>query len=313
MRSMAIEAHHPFRSIEAKLEYLRFYDHLAEQWPTSSETQFIDTSFGKTFIRAQGPADGAPLVLLPGDTETSLSWLPVIEPLSHNFRTYAIDHIYDNGRSIYTKAMSRPKDFVNWLNEVVDELDLERLHLAGYSYGAWQSAMYSLSHPNRLEKLVLIAPSATVLFPGPVILTRAILYHFLPYRFVAKNYFYWYGPDAVKDNHARVRVDEMIEEDLLARRCFKPRKFVIPTRLTDADWRALQVSSLFLVGENDRTYSAQRAVRRLRRVAPQVETKIASNTDHYIMLMNPDWVVSNMLRFLNEPRVSMQKKPPESQ
>lgn len=297
---MKTAAHHPFRSPEAKQAYLNVYDHLAEQWPSRSETRLVNTSFGQTFIRIQGPVDGAPLVLLPGDTETSLSWLPVIEPFSQSFRTYAIDHVYDNGRSIYIREMTRPRDYVDWLDEVFDALGLDGLNLAGYSYGAWQAALYTLAHPSRVEKLVLLAPSATVLRPGPVMLARAILYYFLPYRFVARNYFHWYGPDAVKNDRTRSRVDEMVEEDLLARRCFKPRKFVLPTRLTDANWRELQVPTLFLVGENDRTYSAQRAVGRLRRVAPEVEAKVAPNTDHYILLVNPDWVVRNTLRFLRE-------------
>lgn len=298
MRSLAIAAHHPFRSPEAKQEYLRFYDHLAGQWPIPSETRVVDTSFGQTFIRIQGPVDGAPLVLLPGDTETSLSWMPVIEPFSQNFRTYAIDHVYDNGRSIYTRDMSRPADFVAWLDEVFELLGLERLNLVGYSYGGWQAAQYALAHPSRVEKLVLLAPSSTVLSPGPVILVRAILYFFLPFRFVARNYFHWYGPDAAKEKRTCRRVDEMVEEDLLARRCFKKRKFVSPTRLTDANWQDLRMPTLFLVGENEKTYSAQSAVRRLRRVAPKVEAKIASNTDHYILLTNPDWVVRNTLGFL---------------
>lgn len=308
MRSLAIAAHHPFRSPKAKQEYLQFYDHLAEQWPTRSETRVVDTAFGQTFIRIQGPVDGAPLVLLPGDTETSLSWSPVIEPFSLSFRTYAIDHVYDNGRSTYSREMSRPADFVGWIDEVFDALRLEQLNLAGYSYGAWQAALYALAHPNRIEKLVLLAPSATVLSPGPMLLARAVLYHFLPCRFVARNYFHWYGPDAMQDDRTRARVDEMVDEDLLARRCFKKRKFAPPTVLTDANWKALRTPTLFLVGENDRTYSAQRAVRRLHLVAPLVEAKIAPNTDHYILLVSPDWVVRNMLRFLQEPGVSLHNK-----
>lgn len=297
---MTLAAHHPFRSPEAKQEYLAFYDHLAERWPIRAETTIVDTTFGETFIRIQGPIDAPPLLLLPGDTETSLSWLPVIEALSLNLRTYAIDHVYDNGRSTYVKEMSRPTDFVDWLDEVSSELSLCRPNLAGYSYGGWQAALYALAHPNRVGKLVLLAPSATVLSPGPTLLARALLYHFLPYRFIAKNYFYWYGPDAVRRDRTRSRIDEMVDEDLLARRCFRRRKFVPPTRLTDANLRELNVPALFLVGENDRTYSAQSAIRRLRRVAPEVEARIAPNTDHYILLVNPDWVVRNTLRFLEE-------------
>lgn len=299
---MATAAHHPFRSAVAKQEYLRFYDSMAERWPVPSETQNLDTSFGQTFIRIQGPNDAEPLVLLPGDTETSLSWLPVIEPFSQSFRTYAIDHVYDNGRSIYTKEMTQPQDFVDWLGEVFDGLGLDRLNLVAYSYGAWQATLYALCNSHRVEKLILLAPSSTVLSPGPIMLARAISYYLLPYRFITKNYFYWYGQDSVKEDLTRVRVDEMIEEDLLARRCFKKRRFVSPTRLSDEDWRKLLVPTLFLIGENDRTYSAHHAVDRLQKVAPMVDARIAPDTDHYITLMNPEWVVRNTLQFLNESK-----------
>lgn len=296
---MAFEAHHPFRSPPAKQEYLSAYDHLAEKWPTPSETRMLDTSFGQTFIHIQGPSEGPPLVLLPGDTETSLSWLPVIKPFSRDFRTYAIDHVYDNGRSIYSKDMRCPEDLVAWLDEVFDALHLDRLNLVSYSYGAWQAALYALAHPDRIQKLVLLAPSATVLSPGPLMLARAFIYYLLPFRCVARNYFYWYGPDAVRQSLTRSRVDEMVEEDLLARRCFKKRRFVPPTRLTDANWQALAVPTLFLVGQNERTYSAHRAVRRLKRVAGNVDAKIAPATDHYLLMVNPDWVVENTLNFLS--------------
>lgn len=293
-----MDIHHPFRSFEAKQEYLTHYDNLTKQWPTPSQTRMVSTSFGQTFMRIQGPAAGQPLMLLPGDTETSLSWSPVIEALSNAYRTFAIDLIYDNGRSVSSREISNPHDFVDWLDELTNELGLEHLNLMGYSYGGWQAALYALSHPDRIRRLVLLAPAATVLSPGPWLLARAIVYHFLPFRLVASNYFYWYGPDAVRNKPVRKRIDEMVEEDLLARRCFRKRKFVLPTRLTDADWESLRVPTLFLAGENERTYPARQAMQRLHQVAPQVEVKIAAHTDHYLLLVNPDWVVQSTLRFL---------------
>jgi len=86
-------------------------------------------------------------MLLPGDTETSLSWSPVIEALSNAYRTFAIDLIYDNGRSVSSREISNPHDFVDWLDELTNELGLEHLNLMGYSYGGWQAALYALSHP----------------------------------------------------------------------------------------------------------------------------------------------------------------------
>jgi pimeloyl-ACP methyl ester carboxylesterase len=292
---------HPFRSAAARDEYLAFYDERSRRWPMPGEARLVDTSFGQTFVRVQGPAAGPPLVLLPGDSENSLAWIPVIEALSADYRTYAVDHIFDIGRSVYTQRMQTPDDFVRWLDELFTALGLDTLSLMGHSYGGWQASLYALAHPERLERLVLSAPPSTVLRPPLGLIVRAILYYFIPTRFVTKRYMYWYASDAVRNPDTRRIIDEMIDEDLLARQCFKRRRFVPPTVLTDQDWQKLRVPALFLVGENDVTYSAHKAAQRLNRVVPLVRTEIASGADHHLALVKPEWVSNNVLEFLRTP------------
>ncbi|MGD8485620.1 MAG: alpha/beta hydrolase, partial [Chloroflexota bacterium] len=220
----------------------------------------VSTTFGDTYVRVQGPADGPPLVLLPGDSETSLAWIPVIEAFASEHRVYALDHIYDLGRSIYRTQPRRPDDFVRWLDEFLDELDVHDVRLVGHSYGGWIASLYALEFPERLDKLVLLSPP-TVLRPPLGLYARAILYGTFPRRFIVRRYLYWYAPDCVRNDVTRPLIDEMIEEDMLARRCFKfkKREFVRPTVLPDEDWQRLAVPTLFLVGRNDVSYSAERA------------------------------------------------------
>ncbi len=293
-----MEAHHPFRSEAAKQTYLAFYDEKARRWPVESKNKLVGTTFGDTFVRVQGPVDGPRLLLIPGDSENSLSWIPVIDALSAEHRSYVVDHIYDNGRSIYTKDIQCPQDLVQWLDELIVALELTHLSLIGYSYGGWQAALYALAHPNRIEKLVLLAPSATVLPPSIGLLIRALLYYFIPLHTVTKSYLYWWGPDAARDFQARLLVDEMIEELELTRKCFKRRTFISPTVLTDQNWQDLDVPTLFLVGENELNYSASKAVQRLASVAPSVEASVAAGADHYLTIVKPKWVTDTMLKFL---------------
>ena len=162
---IAVEPWHPFRSAASQQEYLAFYDQRVQRWPIPLESTMVPTTFGDTFVRVQGPADGPPLVLLPGDSETSLSWIPVIEAFAAEHRVYALDHIYDIGRSIYRRQPRRPGDFVCWLDEFFDEFELHDVRLVGHSYGGWMAALYALKFPERLDKLVLLSPPATVLRP----------------------------------------------------------------------------------------------------------------------------------------------------
>jgi len=109
---MELESFHPFRSEQARQEYLTFYDQRAKGWPVANETKMGDTSFGQTFVRISGPSNTLPLVLFPASVFNSLMLIPNIETLSQKYRTYALDNIYDCGRSIFTRKMSSPDDLV---------------------------------------------------------------------------------------------------------------------------------------------------------------------------------------------------------
>jgi len=292
------EPYHPFKSQEAKETYLAYYDEHAKRWPVASEEKMVKTSFGQTFVRISGPEDGAPLVLLPGDSENSLAWIPQIAALSKDHRTYAVDNIYDNGRSIYTRPIKKPDDFVQWLDELFTALELDNINLIGFSYGGWQASLYALSFPQRLNRLVLIAPVG-VLPARLEVMVRGIIYYFIPTRFIVQNYLYWYNADAVKeDGPSREAIDNMVDEALLSFKWFKRRSFVAPTVLTTEDWQNLKVPTLFLVGENEVTYSAQKAIRHLNKVAPEVKTEITPDAGHDLAIVKTEWVNNEVLKFL---------------
>jgi pimeloyl-ACP methyl ester carboxylesterase len=153
---------HPFKSQKGKETFLTYYDEKAKEWPVASENKYVTTSFGQTFVRICGPKNAPSLFLIPGDSVTSLDWIPLIESLSKDYRVYALDQIYDIGRSIYTRSMKKPEDFVKWLDELFTVLELDNINLMGYSYGGWQASLYALSHPERQNKLILLAPATAL-------------------------------------------------------------------------------------------------------------------------------------------------------
>jgi pimeloyl-ACP methyl ester carboxylesterase len=291
---------HPFKSQNAKETFLTYYNERAKDWPVDSETTYVNTSFGQTFVRICGPKIDPSLVLLPGDSVTSLDWIPLIENLSKEYRTYALDQIYDIGRSIYSRPIKKPEDFVQWLDELFTALDLDNINLMGYSYGGWQASLYALSHPKRLDKLILLTP-ATALSPRLRAMIRVILYAVFPLQFMVKNYLYWFMADSVRKNEATKKIiDEMITETMLAKKCFKSRKFVNPTVLTDDDWQNLDVPILFLIGENEVLYSAKKAIQHLKNLTPNIKTAITSDAGHDLHIVKPDWVTTQVLKFLKE-------------
>lgn len=298
--TMEMTPYHPFRSANAKDKYLKIYDLKAGNWPVASESRLVSTSFGETFVRISGPADAPPLVLLHGISGNSLQWISNVEALSARYRVFAVDNIYDCGRSVYTRAMKTPDDYVNWLDELFDALQLRSgINLMGLSYGGWLTTQYALSHPDRLEKIVLLAPVCTVLPLSYKWISRAVLCA-VPHRHFTKSFLYWLLEDMAKKDEANRKVlDEEVDFAFLAFRSFKQRRMVNPTVLSDAEFQALKVPTLFLIGENEKIYSARKAIDRLNRVAPRIKTGIIPNAGHDLTVVQAKLVNRKVLEFLS--------------
>jgi pimeloyl-ACP methyl ester carboxylesterase len=292
---------HPFRSAKAQAEYYDLYMKRAEEWPVASETRLIDTPSGQTFVRASGNSTDPPLILLPGSKGTSLTWIPNIAALSAHYRTYALDSIFDFGLSVSHRTIKKPDDLVTWLHEVLSILVPERnVSLLGLSYGGWLISQYALRFPERLNKIVLLDPAATVLPVSFTLIFRALL-TLVPLPNFRQQFYYWLLRDTVQSGEfGKAYVDEAIADWSVAERCFKPLPMVPPTVLNDRSLMNFPVPCLVLIGESEKVYSAQRAVERLNRIAPQIRTEIIPHAGHDAWVVKADIVTRKILDFLKE-------------
>jgi len=290
---------HPFRSERIRERYLEYYDARAKDWPTGLEEKMVSTSFGQTFVRINGSAEDPPIVLLPGGGATSLIWKNNIEELSENYRVYALDQIYDFGRSIYTRPMSSPDEYALWLDELFTKLDLgDSINLVGYSYGGWVAGQFILHFPHRLNKAVLLSPAYTV-FPCSKEFEKKALAGLIPLKYLAKSALYWTCDDMVQTEDGIRMAEDRLDAISIAIRSYKPKIPLSMTVLTDEELQGINVPVLYLVGENERLYSVKEAVDHLNTVAPGIETTVIPNTGHCMLITYPEIVTEKILEFLD--------------
>jgi len=290
---------HPFKTPKAKEAYLKLYDDRARKWPVPSTTAMVNTSYGKTFVRISGPDNGKPLVLMHGVGGNSLQWISNIESLSKQYKVFAIDNINDNGRSIPSKNIASANDYITWLDELFDELMLkEGINVVSLSYGGWIASQYALKFPNRLDKLVLLAPVGTVAQLSLGWVARAVLVA-LPFKYFSRKFVYWLAEDTLKSGKdGRSLLEEHIDETFLAVRSFKRKRMVNPTVLSDEALKNIEVPVLFMVGENEKIYSPSKVTERLNRVAPEFETRLIKKAGHDLAMAQPKIVNGCILEFL---------------
>jgi len=227
-------------------------------------------------------------------------WSPNIEALSREYRTVAVDQVGEFGKSVCAKPVQSLQDLVAWLDELIGALEVrERVSLVGMSCGGALAAQYALHFPERLEKLVLLAPGATVLRPPAEFWVRLIALGIARQRGL-RAFFRWIFADMARTDPQWI--DTTIEELALNMRSVQRHKLPIPPVLTDAEWGSLRTPALFLAGENDVIYSAEKAVRRLKRVAPQVTGEIIPGAGHDLTFVQAAVVNDRILQFLKEER-----------
>lgn len=153
---------HPvFKSPQAEAAYMAAYDRTLANWPVPYETTYVPTEYGDTFMIVSGPKDGEPLILIHGMGSNAADWKVNFATLARTYRVYALDIIGYANKSKPFKVFSDRAEFAEWITNILDALKIEKTHMLGYSLGGFLTVSYALEKPERLKKIVLLAPAET--------------------------------------------------------------------------------------------------------------------------------------------------------
>ncbi|WP_276353198.1 alpha/beta fold hydrolase [Cohnella caldifontis] len=284
-----------FKTPEGKEKFLRTYDECLQRlWDKPYETLYAETRFGKTHVLVSGPEDAPPLVLLHGMTFNSIMWYRNLPELNRKYRTYCIDTLGDYGKSETAVPLKSREDCVRWIDEVLDGLKLDRAGLIGHSMGGWLSLNFALARPERVEKLVLLAPIMSV--------------QRLPLKFMFKVYPVMARPTREKilklwtwflaeGNRLDKEIEEIIVQGWL--HC-RPQMKVVPCVFKREEMSGLQPRTLFLAGDQEVVYRALKAVARIRELVPGIRADIIPHSNHCFIAEQYESVNAKIMDFLAE-------------
>lgn len=109
-------------------------------------------------LHVRQAGEGAPVLLVHGLGGASTSWTPALEALSQDFHAIAPD-LPGYGRSAKPEAAYTPAFFVDTLVGLLDELGLADAHVVGSSMGGHVAIELALRHPDRVRRLLTVAPA----------------------------------------------------------------------------------------------------------------------------------------------------------
>ncbi|MGK0376040.1 MAG: pimeloyl-ACP methyl ester carboxylesterase [Arenicella sp.] len=126
----------------------------------SEASQFIELANGdRIHFRDQGAINKPALVLIHGTSASLHTWQPLVDSLSDRYRLISLDLPGHGLTGANAERDYSRQAMVRAIWQVLDHLDIQSATLVGNSLGgavAWASA---LDNPERVEALILLAPS----------------------------------------------------------------------------------------------------------------------------------------------------------
>ncbi|WP_066908877.1 alpha/beta fold hydrolase [Millisia brevis] len=290
-----------FRKPEDAEAYYRLYDRILEEhWPTIAHEEIdIPGRFGTTRVRRTGYAEGTPIVMLHPTQGGSIGLTPFIGPLAQHHCVYTPDVIGTPGRSVQTAPMQPPQDWVTWLDETLDALGLDRVHLAGYSEGGYM-ALLNASMTARPERLATV----TLLEPGGALATMrtssfvGMLIKMIPLmtaRNAAKRkermreFSRWFNGDGYEST------DDVL--DLVPLAMTFRQTTGLPKKLSDDQLRRITMPTHLMLGDSSRLFDAHKVAGRARRLLPEVTVDIRPG-GHGFGYARPEEEMARVLAFI---------------
>lgn len=290
-----------FTSREGESEVMCAYQAIMDKWPVPYKELTISTSFGETHVFASGPENAPPVVLIHALLAASASWYRNVEALSDIYRVYAVDVVGEGNMSHPIRPITSLDDFLGWFTEVIDGLGVNTLYLVGNSYGGFTGAYYAMKLPERIRKLVLIGPAATI----------APMMPFYLHMFIPKGMYGFFPKLPGVQRAMRSSVDWMhkglpydpLWEPLFYRSMVYGGLInqVFPRVYSKVEFAQIKAKVLLLLGEKEVIYNdLNSAARSARELIPKVKVEIVPAAHHVAAVANPEKVNQIILQFFAE-------------
>jgi len=140
-------------ALALRLDSMFGQNHRPARWPRAGAVRAggLHTSYLEA-------GEGPPILLLHGLGATNASLLPTMWDLARDHRVIAPDlpGFGDSGKPVRSYHAGF---FARWATALLDELGIERAHVLGNSMGGRVALEMGMRSPERVDKLVLLAPS----------------------------------------------------------------------------------------------------------------------------------------------------------
>ncbi len=261
-----------FRSKKGRQRIIEQYEKLLSLFDFLYFEQYVDTSYGPTYVLESGAQDLPPLFLFHGSSSNSASWFADIKELTKTCHVFAVDLIGDAGHSAETRPDMRSDGYAVWIGEIFDALGVRKASVMGNSLGAWMCLKFASVFPGKVDKAVLLAASG-IAPVRPSFVFQLILYSLRGRK----------GAEAIM---RMVCGNDSLPQEVLAYTAIISENYLpytgnVPV-LRDSELARLTMPVLYIAGEDDKLTNVPKCINRLKKLLPQPTISLLKNTGHVV-------------------------------
>ena len=220
-------------------------------------------------------------------------WKDNIKDLSKTYQVFALDFIGDINKSKATRQIESKMDCANWFCDVLKELGIEKTNVMGMSYGGFLAFVFAILVPEKINKLITICPGASLQKQKKSFFMKCLIGGLFPSE---NNINRLMDYMCAKGN----TIDETVRNQFMVamQNCI-PRMKVYASFLTDKELEKIPHPTLLLIGEYDVQYDPRSAIKRAKKLIPNLQTHLVEQAGHGVTLEQPLVVNQHVLNFLD--------------
>lgn len=279
---------------------------------------YIDTLGGRTWYKIVGSGDAVPLIVLHGGPAFTHDYLEPLEALANERPVIFYDQGGCGNSDPLAPQFWTVEYFVYELHQLRTQLNLEKVHILGHSWGTMLGVDYFLTHPEGIVSMVIASPclstqrwlddQAAYLETLPEDIREIIYLHEAAgtysdpeYQEAMMEYYRRFlcrldpWPDALNRSFAKMNPD-------IYGTMWGPSEFTCTGTLRNydrtPDLHLIQVPTLFTCGKYDE--AAPETVRYYQSLVPHSKLKFFCKSSHTAMLEEPHKYIKEVRQFLNK-------------
>lgn len=253
-------------------------------------------------VRVEGPANAPVVVLVHGFSHSLESWDAWAAGLTADYRVVRMDLPGHGLTGPDPQARYSVPQTVAFLNGLLDAMDIRQAHLAGNSLGGLVAWRYAADHPERVGKLVLLAPggfSINGVTEEPVAVPLAVNFYLTqaPAPVIAAATGTLYGDPSRMDPDVPARIHALMRRDGVGEAMVRRLEvFTLPD--PQADLARIEVPTLILWGGRDAVVPPAHAPR-FEAAIPDAELIVYEDLGHVVQEEAPDRTLADVREFLS--------------